>query len=112
MSRTWFKTNAFVTLEIEEFQSISVRKVIKSATIQDIVILQGLVDRIARIDPNGGMMVSWGSDAHYMTLTFKNETETEVIEIIQEKFKTPSTGFHGRNEEETSLCNAIRALLN
>ncbi|MDB5256878.1 MAG: hypothetical protein JWM14_1573 [Chitinophagaceae bacterium] len=111
MQRTWFKTKAFTALEIEEFQSISKHKVIQSATVSDMSIIQSLVEGIEQIDPNGDMMVSWGPDAQYMTLTFINEKEREVIEVIQQKFKTPSTGFYGRNEQEASLYTTIRTLL-
>jgi hypothetical protein len=111
MQRTWFNTKDFTALEIEEFKSISVQQVIRSVVVKDTSVIQSLVDRIEQIDPNGDMMVSWGPDAQYLTLTFANETEQKVIEVIQQKFKTPSTGFHGRNEQEASLYTTVSALL-
>ena len=78
----WFKTKEFTTLEIEEFKSISIHKVVKSKIIQDTSLIQSLVEQIEQIDPNGDMMVSWGPDAAYLTLTFTNEKERDVIEIV------------------------------
>lgn len=111
MEQTWFKTKPFTQLEIKEYHSISTRNVHHSATVNDLSVIQALVERIEQIDSNGNMMVSWGPDAQYLTLTFIQENEREVIEVIQQKFKTPSTGFHGRNEQETILYQDIQLLL-
>lgn len=111
MTRPWFKTKGFSTMEIEEFKSISNHTIIKSKIIHDVALVESLVERIEQIDPNGDRMVSWGPDAAHMSLTFQKDDVKEVVEIYQQKFKTPSTGFHGRNELESTLYAYIRSLL-
>jgi hypothetical protein len=110
-ARTWFKNNTFKTLDITQFKSISSRDIVKSVTIRSSKSIQSLVQGILQIPVNGDMMISFGPDATYLTLTFKNETEHEVVEVIQRKFKTPSTGFHSSNELEKNLYQEIEDLL-
>lgn len=110
-ARKWFNNTSFSSLEIVQYKSISSRDLIKSVTISNSKRIQSLVTGILQIPVNGDMMISFGPDAKYLKLIFKNKTEEETIEVIQHKFKTPSTGFHSSNELEKNLYSEIENLL-
>lgn len=112
MEKTWFNHPPFSSLEIIQFQSISSRSIIESKCLTDAALIQSLVKQIQQIDPNGDMMVSFGPDAEYIRLNFTNNVQQETVEIIQRKFKTPSTGFNSSNTFEKELYEKIMALLN
>ncbi|MDF2454841.1 MAG: hypothetical protein K0R51_834 [Cytophagaceae bacterium] len=111
MERLWFNNPPFKTLEIHQFKSISSRSVIQSKCLTDTALVQSLTEQIQQIPPHGDMMVSFGPDAEYISLTFRNDIQDEVIEIIQRRFKTPSTGFNSNNALEKELYEKILALL-
>lgn len=111
MERPWFNNPPFKTLEIIQFKSISSRSVIQSQCLTDVKLIQSLVEQIEKIHPHGDMMISFGPDAEYISLTFTNEIQQEVVEIIQRKFKTPSTGFNSSHAFEKELYEKIMVLL-
>jgi len=111
MEKSWFKTAPFTSLEIHEFQSISARRLIRSNSFNDPVLIETLVKRIEQIPIDGDMMISFGPDAEYMTLTFTNDIQEEVVELIQRRFKTPSTGFNSSSPLEKELYEEIQRLL-
>ncbi len=111
MERHWFNHTSFKTLEICQFNSISSRSVIQLKSLTDEALIQSLAEQIQEIPPNGDMMVSFGPDAEYISLTFTNDIQQEVVEIIQRKFKTPSTGFNSNSLLEKELYEKIMSLL-
>lgn len=70
--------------------------------------------RIEKIPANGDMMKSFGSQTEEIDLVFHCGDQTQTIEIFNQRFKTPSTGFNtDRNaiEIEQGLYSEINALL-
>lgn len=109
--RSWFVHKDFESLTIIRFRSISDRTEEQSRTLQTPALLAELVQLIEHIPPEGDLMISFGPDAAYLQLVFERAGVKEIIEVIQERFKTPSTGFHSRNKEEKELYGFITGLL-
>jgi hypothetical protein len=112
MKDTWFANENCTTLEIIEYASISNHKVKRSVKITDINFIDDLISRIGKINPQGEMYISFSDSAEEIALLFHSEDAVQRIEIIQGRFKTPSTSFNIRNEIEQELYRDIVALLN
>ena len=112
MKHTWFTNKNCTSLEIVQYMSISDHKVKQSVNITDIKVIDDLINRIEKINPQGDMYISFSEEAEEITLLFHSEEAVQRIEIIQGGFKTPSTSFNIRNEKERTLYKDIVALLN
>jgi hypothetical protein len=112
MKHTWFTNKNCTSLEIIEYTSISNHKVKRSVNITNIKIIDGLISRIEKINPQGDMYISFSEEAEEIALLFHSEDAVQRIEIIQGRFKTPSTSFNMRSESEQVLYKDIVALLN
>lgn len=113
MTRQWFDTKECIALEIKKYQSISEHQIIRSVTIEDTDVVKKIMARIKKIPTEGDMMISFGPNAESIDLLFHCDNGTkQTVEIYQNKFKTPSTGFNSdKNETETSLYADIDAIL-
>lgn len=112
MTRPWFETTDYTTLDIKKYQSISERQVLRDVRINDVDAVNHILQRIELIPSEGDMMVSWGPGVESIDLFFHGDNQpTRKVEIYQGRFKTPSTGFNPRNEVESSLYADIDALL-
>ncbi len=112
MENRWFINKNCTLLEIKKFKSISNHKIHKSVKINDEKVIQDLIARIQKINPNGDEMQSFADNAEYIELLFHSENQPQIIQIYQGKFKTPSTGFNtGKNKVEINLYNDITTLL-
>ncbi len=113
MNKVWFKNSKFLSLKIEKYKSISDTSLVASIRIADTNLLHKFVDRIKQIPADGEKMKSFAEDAEQIDLIFSCETgETERIQIIQKRFKTPSTGFNtSPNKFESELYADIDSLL-
>ena len=109
---SWFTNKNCTALEIIEYVSISNHKIKRSVTITDIKTIDDLISRIEKIKPQGDMYISFSEEAEEIALLFHSEDEVQGIEIIQGRFKTPSTSFNMRSESEQELYKDIVALLN
>lgn len=110
--RPWFAYKEFDTLRIILFQSISDHRIIQSQTITNADLITELLQNIEQIPAEGDMMISFGPDASYMQLIFEAPKEKRTVEVIQQRFKTPSTGFHSRNAKEQEIYQRVLELLN
>lgn len=113
MPRHWFTSRECSALEIRMHKSISVPQVVTAVTIEDSKVIQAIMARIESISVAGDMMISFGPDAEYIELLFRDAGGIkQKLGIYQKRFKTPSTGFHGEPEEaESTLYADIDALL-
>lgn len=108
----WFDADSYVSLEIIRHRSISVHDVVKSVVLTDATAIKGLMDRIEEIPVDGDMMKSFGCNAESVDLVFRNATAVHTIEIYNQRFKTPSTGFNTTDRElESRIYADIDALL-
>ncbi len=112
MKNRWFINKIFTSLEIKKFKSISNHQIHTSVKINNEKIIQDLIARIEKINPNGEEMQSFAENAEYIELLFHSENQPQIIQIYQGKFKTPATGFNtGKNDVEMDLYNDITTLL-
>lgn len=112
MERPWFSNKNCSCLEVKKLKSISQRKVIKSIKIEDPHVIQNFMARIEEIPANGDMMKSFGPQAEEIDLVFYCGDQSQTIEIFNQQFKTPSTGFNSeRKEIEEHLYSDINTLL-
>ena len=110
--RIWFKYKDCTLLEIVKYKSISNHKIEASVSINDIIFINNIIERIQNIPANGDMMISFGPDAEHIELLFYKEKDCQKIEIYNHRFKTPSTGFNSnKNEIELTLYKDIIHLL-
>ena len=111
MDRPWFTRKDFTSLEIRKHKSLADHTIVKAVQITDVGYINKLVGRIEQIPTNGDMMISFSGEAEHMTLLFSSGGQVEVVEVIQKRFKTPSTGFNSRNEFEGGLYGEIDGVL-
>lgn len=112
MENRWFINKNCISLEIKKFKSVSNHQIHKFGEINDEKVIQDLIARIEKINPNGDEMLSFAENTEYIELLFHFENQPQIIQIYQGKFKTPSTGFNtAKNEVEINLYNDITALL-
>lgn len=112
MSGPWFRAEGFQTLIITQYASISDHTVLRRLSIEDVAVVQQLKERISHLPADGDMMISFGPKAEHIDLRFSGPAGTDVIELYNKKFKTPSTGFNSlKSELETTLYRDIDALL-
>jgi hypothetical protein len=111
MDRPWFTDKNFTSLEIRKNKSLSDHTVVRSVTITDVGYIGKLAGRIAQIPPNGDMMISFSGAAEHIELAFYSGDKVQEIDIIQKGFKTPSTGFNTKNDDEKAVYAEIDAVL-
>ena len=111
MDRPWFTDKNFTSLEIRKDKSLANHTVVKSVTVTDPDYIGKFAARIEQIPPDGDMMISFSGDAEHIKLIFFSDGQAQEIDVIQKGFKTPSTGFHLKNEYEKELYAEIDALL-
>ncbi len=111
--RPWFNQKNCTSLQIKKYKSISDHKVVAEVSIFDLKAINKIIERIEKIPSNGDMMVSFGPKAAHTDLIFNcANSKTEIIQIYQKGFKTPSTGFNSDgNEIEKKLQTDLMALL-
>lgn len=113
--KNWFQTKNCTSLEITKFasspESSQERKIDRSIELKDAKVIQNLMSRIEKI-PKGKKMISFAPDAEQIDLSFHCEGKTQLIQIFEKKFQTPSTGFNARRTKiEARLYSDIQALL-
>ncbi|MFZ3229697.1 MAG: hypothetical protein WA160_05805 [Pseudobdellovibrio sp.] len=112
MTKAWFAETACTSLEILKYKSISEKKITDAIQISENEAIQKIIKRIQKIPSGGEMMAKMGPHAEKIVLQFKCKNEMQEIEIIEKKFKTPSTGFNAeRTDIEKDLYADIHALL-
>lgn len=112
INNPWFSNTDCSSIEIKKLKSIADRKVISSVKIEDTQAIKSLMQRIAKIPADGGMMKSFSDQAEEINLVFHCANQAQQISIFEKRFQTPSTGFNeGKNQAEESLYNDIDALL-
>jgi hypothetical protein len=113
MSKSWFINTHCNEIILKKLVSISNDKVLSEVSIRDKSAIKNIMERIEKIPVNGEEMKSFGSEAENIELMFSFENnQTSQIDIINKRFKTPSTGFNPRgNEIEASLYKDIDGLL-
>jgi hypothetical protein len=111
MDRSWFTDRNFTSFEIRKNKSLADHTVVRSVTITDVGYIGKLADRIAQIPPNGDMMISFSGAAEHIELVFYSGDKVQEIDVIQKGFKTPSTGFNTKNDDEKGLYAEIDAVL-
>jgi len=110
---SWFKQTNCSELNIYKYKSVSNDNVIASTTIKDPDIIKEIMNRIQELPTNGDKMKSFGPDVKKTSLHFLcNNEGSEVIEIYNDKFKTPSTGFLSETaDKEKNLVLDIEAIV-
>jgi len=112
MSRPWFKNKNLKRLTITRFTSISKHSVEQTLHMDHEASVKLLVERIDAVPADGDMMISFGSDAEHVELTFEAEGEEEQIHFYSRKIKTPSTGFNiNKQQHELDIYRDVDALL-
>jgi hypothetical protein len=113
MSKPWFINTHCNEIILKKLASISNDKVLSEVAIRDKSVIKNIMKRIEDIPVNGDEMKSFGSEAENIELVFSFENnQKSQIDIINKRFKTPSTGFNSRgNEIEASLYRDIDGLL-
>jgi hypothetical protein len=111
MDNHWFTDKDFTSLVIRKDKSIADHNIVKSVTITDTEYIGKLAARIEQIHPKGDMMISFSDEAEYIKLVFYSGEKMQEIDIIQNGFKTPSTGFNTKNDYEKELYAEIDGVL-
>jgi hypothetical protein len=111
MVRPWFTDKNFTSLIIRKHQSLGDHTELRSVTVTDAAYIGQLAARIEQIPADGDMMISFSGAAPHTTLVFLTGDKAQEIDVIQEGFKTPSTGFNSKNDYEKALYAEIDALL-
>lgn len=113
MSKPWFINTHCNEIILKKLASIANDKVLSEVAIRDKSVIKNIMERIEGIPVNGDEMKSFGSEAENIELVFSFENnQKSQIDIINKRFKTPSTGFNSRgNEIEASLYRDIDGLL-
>src|ERR1700744_6175272 len=111
MDAPWFTNTDFTSLEIRQYKSLADHTVVKSARINDVAYVQQLAGRIAQIPAKGDMMVSFSGTAEHMELLFYSGDQVQPVQVIQRRFKTPSTGFNANGESEKALYAEVLSVL-
>jgi hypothetical protein len=113
MSKPWFINTHCNEIILKKLASISNDQVLSEVAIRDKSVIKNIMKRIEDIPVNGDEMKSFGSEAENIELVFSFENnQKSQIDIINKRFKTPSTGFNSRgNEIEASLYRDIDGLL-
>ena len=110
----WFENTECSDLNITKYKSNTNDTVIAQITISDKDIIQQIISLIQKIPPQGDKMKSFGPDAKKISLAFTcTNKPSQIIEIYNDKIKTPSTGFLSTADAaETQLIDLTNALLN
>lgn len=111
---SWFPSDQFVRLEIEQFSTLDSKKATMQFKTQDAAAIAQLVTRISGLPSQGDKMKSPSRDTVKTSLRFypEGEKDSSLIEIYDVAFKTPSTGFNVEiSEAEKKLVQDIRSLL-
>lgn len=109
----WFQSTDSSELNIMKFKSISDDKVVGETTIKSKEAIKTIIDRIQALPANGDMMIKWGPKAERTYLSFQSPgKDSQVIQLIGNRFKTPSTGFLSeKTPQEEALIRDIDALV-
>jgi len=111
MNRSWFQHKNSTRLDIY-IHKIHEDKMVPDIVIEDHKAIQSLMDRIELLPADGDQMKSFDLDTEEIDLCFYFEGRCQQIDIYRKKFKTPSTGFNSKiNEQEEKLYNDITSLL-
>lgn len=113
MSQPWFSHSDCDEIRLRKLKSLSDDKVISEVIIRDKSAIKNFMERINAIPAQGDEMKSFGSEAEHVELVFSfSNNQKNQIDIINRRFKTPSTGFNSDdNEVEASLYRDIEGLL-
>ncbi len=113
MSKSWFIHTNCNEIILRKRTSISDHQVLSEIAILDKFAINNIIKKIEKIPANGGEMKSFGSDAEHIELVFGFENnQKDHIDIINKRFKTPSTGFNSiGNQVEANLYRDIDGLL-
>jgi hypothetical protein len=110
---SWFKNINCTELNIIKYKSISEQTAVAEITVKDKAAIDDLMKRIEALPTSGEEMVKPGPHTPLTKLTFNcADQNNQVIEILNNKFKTPSSGFIAeKNSHEESLAEDIDALV-
>ena len=113
MSKPWFIHTNCNEIILRKRESISNHHVLSEIAILDKFAINNIIKRIKEIPANGDEMKSFGSEAEHIELVFGCENnQKSQIDIINKRFKTPSTGFNSiGNQVEADLYRDIEGLL-
>jgi hypothetical protein len=109
--RAWFAHKDFTSLEIRKHKSLADHAIVKTIKISDGRYINELVGRIGQIPANGDMMVSFSGAAEHIELIFYSGDQGQAIDVIQKRFKTPSTGFNPKDDYEREVYAELDAML-
>ena len=108
----WFHSDNYSSLEIRKHKSPSTDGFAKTLVIQDPLTIEKFRQDIEKIPPNGDEMISFSPIAVWIELVFHGTKNATVIDVFNNRFKTPSTGFNSnRTAVETRLAADIDGLL-
>lgn len=110
--RLWFQKKDFTQLVLTKRKAISDDRVVATVRFPDGDGVRRVMGLIEAIPANGDEMKSWGESASLIALEFTGGDAVKRDDIIEGKFKTPSTGFNSmRGPEESLLAAGIDGLL-
>lgn len=112
-SEPWFKNPDCVELNIIKYKSISNSTAVAAVAIKDKAVVQEFMQRINSLPANGDEMIDMGPKAARTTLSFScANNSVQMIEFLNKKIKTPSTGFlSAKNSDEENLYRDIDAIV-
>lgn len=110
---SWFNNKDCKELNIYKYKSISDDSVLASTTIKNKSAIDEIMRRIAALPAEGDEYVSFGKRAKRTVLSFTcSNGEFQEIQIINSKFKTPSTAFiSAKNTDEEILTKDLDGLV-
>lgn len=110
---SWFNNKDCKELNIFKYKSISDDSVLASTTIKNKSSIDEIIRRIEALPAEGDKYVSFGRAAKRTVLSFTcGNGEFQEIQIINSKFKTPSTAFlSSKNTDEENLSRDLDGLV-